>query len=84
MVVLAGDVSPIDVISHIPVLCEDSSIPYCYVNSRAELGEAGLSKRPTSVMMVIPQKDSDFAESYDECLPQIQTLNATLSVPALC
>lgn len=41
-----------DVISHIPVLCEDHSIPYVYVRSRAELGAAGSTKRPTSVVMV--------------------------------
>jgi H/ACA ribonucleoprotein complex subunit 2 len=41
-----------DVISHIPVLCEDHSIPYIYVTSRAELGMAGQTKRPTSVVMV--------------------------------
>ena len=41
-----------DVISHIPVLCEDHGIPYAYVTSRAELGMAGQTKRPTSVVMV--------------------------------
>jgi H/ACA ribonucleoprotein complex subunit 2 len=41
-----------DVISHIPVLCEDHHIPYVYVTSRAELGMAGQTKRPTSVVMV--------------------------------
>ena len=50
--VLAADISPMDVISHIPVLCEDHSIPYIYVTSRAELGMAGQTKRPTSVVMV--------------------------------
>ena len=42
-----------DVISHIPVLCEDHNIPYIYVTSRAELGMAGQTKRPTSVVMVV-------------------------------
>lgn len=41
-----------DVISHIPVLCEDHNVPYIYVTSRAELGMAGQTKRPTSVVMV--------------------------------
>lgn len=41
-----------DVISHIPVLCEDHNIPYIYVTSRAELGMAGQTKRPTSVVMI--------------------------------
>lgn len=33
-VVLAGDVTPIDVYSHLPVMCEDRNIPYCYVPSK--------------------------------------------------
>lgn len=41
-----------DVISHIPVLCEDHGVPYIFVTSRAELGAAGNTKRPTSVVMV--------------------------------
>ena len=44
-----------DVISHIPVLCEDHGIPYLYVPSRAELGAAGSTKRPTSVVMLMPK-----------------------------
>ncbi|KAK3716050.1 snoRNA-binding protein [Vermiconidia calcicola] len=55
IVVLAADISPMDVISHIPVLCEDHGIPYVYVPSRAELGAAGSTKRPTSVVMVKPK-----------------------------
>src|SRR5690348_13758460 len=41
LVVLAGDISPIDVLSHVPVLCEDAEIPYCYVPFKEELGSAG-------------------------------------------
>ncbi|XDG04253.1 hypothetical protein ABKA04_003868 [Annulohypoxylon sp. FPYF3050] len=52
VVILAGDISPADVISHIPVLCEDVNVPYIFVASRAELGAAGVTKRPTSVVMV--------------------------------
>jgi H/ACA ribonucleoprotein complex subunit 2 len=52
--VLAGDVSPIDVITHVPVLCEDAGVPYVYVPSKEALGQAGQTKRPTSVMLVLP------------------------------
>ncbi|EMC99220.1 hypothetical protein BAUCODRAFT_55619, partial [Baudoinia panamericana UAMH 10762] len=55
IVILAADISPMDVISHIPVLCEDHNIPYLYVPSRAELGAAGATKRPTSVVMLMPR-----------------------------
>lgn len=33
-VVIAGDISPIDVISHIPIACEDNKVPYAYVPSK--------------------------------------------------
>lgn len=76
VVILAADISPMDVISHIPVLAEDHSIPYIYVTSRAELGMAGQTKRPTSVVMVSRDQgkkkgetssaEKDDGESWDE------------------
>ena len=37
---MAADISPIDVLSHIPLICENKNIPYCFVKSRMELGVA--------------------------------------------
>ena len=50
--IIAGDISPLDVISHLPVMCEDASVPYVYVASKAELGAAAATKRPTSVVLI--------------------------------
>ena len=49
---LAGDISPVDVISHLPVLCEDQGVPYVFVPSKAELGAAAGTKRPTSCILI--------------------------------
>lgn len=69
-----------DVISHIPVLCEDHGVPYIFVPSRAELGAAGNTKRPTSVVMISPQRggkkkpsenndeEGDFGEIYKDLI----------------
>lgn len=73
-----------DVISHIPVLCEDHSVPYIYIKSRAQLGEASATKRPTSVVMVSKDrttknkkdvKDED-AEEFTEAFGELQKLVA--------
>jgi hypothetical protein len=32
--ILAGDISPVDVITHIPIVCEDNKIPYIFVPSK--------------------------------------------------
>ena len=72
IVVLAGDVSPIDVISHIPVFCEEKDVPYCYVPSRKELGLAGGTQRPTSVVMM--QSGKEYEEVYCECHESVSGL----------
>ncbi|ETI20470.1 hypothetical protein G647_08507 [Cladophialophora carrionii CBS 160.54] len=66
IVILAADISPMDVISHIPVLAEDHHIPYIYVTSRAELGIAGMTKRPTSVVMVSRDVGKKAADKKDK------------------
>lgn len=55
-----------DVISHIPVLCEDHNVPYLFVKSRAELGEASATKRPTSVVLVGKDKVNKKKDLKDE------------------
>jgi H/ACA ribonucleoprotein complex subunit 2 len=55
--VIAGDISPIDVVSHLPIMCEDRQIPYFYVPSKIDLGAAACTKRPTSCVLINP-KDS--------------------------
>ncbi len=47
MVVIAGDTSPAEVVMHLPLACEDVNVPYMFVTSRAELGAAAKTKRPT-------------------------------------
>lgn len=71
--IIAADISPMDVISHLPVLCEDHNIPYIYVRSRAQLGEASATKRPTSVVLVCKsakkkgeEVDQEWADAYAE------------------
>lgn len=82
VVILAADISPMDVISHIPVLCEEHGIPYVFVTSRAELGTSAATKRPTSVVMVVPQpggknkkKDAeDDAEDFSKVFEELAKL----------
>ncbi|KXS10410.1 L30e-like protein [Gonapodya prolifera JEL478] len=76
IVFIAGDISPIDVITHLPILCEEASVPYCYVPSKVDLGEAGATKRPTSCIMMVRKADADFTEAYDEIHKEVGGLEA--------
>ncbi|WIA13454.1 hypothetical protein OEZ86_006730 [Tetradesmus obliquus] len=75
--VLAGDISPIDVITHIPIVCEDNKVPYIFVPSKEELGASGLSKRPTSCMLILPKpvkggKDDAEQKEFDEAYGEVE------------
>ncbi|KAK4050989.1 snoRNA-binding protein [Microbotryomycetes sp. JL201] len=52
IVVLAADISPVDILTHIPLLAEESNCPYIWVTSKESLGLASSTKRPTSCVMV--------------------------------
>jgi large subunit ribosomal protein L7Ae len=55
LVVMAEDVDPVEILVHIPMLCEEKRIPYLYVGKKQRLGQAvGLSKSAASVAIVEP------------------------------
>lgn len=71
LAVLAGDIYPLDVISHLPVLLEENEIPYIFVPSKHDLGAAASTKRPTSCVLVrTPKNDFDAQDVYDAMLQE--------------
>ncbi|KAF2805079.1 L30e-like protein [Mytilinidion resinicola] len=45
ILVLAADTSPLAILLHLPLLCEDKNVPYVYVPSKMALGRAcGVSR----------------------------------------
>lgn len=90
LLVLAADINPIDIISHLPVLAEEAQVPYIFVASKEELGHASSTKRPTSCVMICPEqkrkvrkkdddgeghKDDDWKELYDECYKEVEKMD---------
>ncbi|XGW22915.1 hypothetical protein V3C99_005276 [Haemonchus contortus] len=72
IMILAGNVSPIDVYSHIPALCEEHEIPYAFTPSREQLGLAAGHRRPAIVLLVRP--NSNYQELYDEVYEAVNAL----------
>ncbi|RLN32566.1 hypothetical protein BBJ28_00012134 [Nothophytophthora sp. Chile5] len=76
--IIAGDISPVDVISHIPVLCEENDIPYLFTPSKVDLGASALSKRPTSCILITPNKAGFNAlEAYNDLLEEVKEVQPT-------
>jgi large subunit ribosomal protein L7Ae len=53
LVVIAEDVDPAEIVAHIPVLAEEKEIPYVYLPTKDELGEAAGLKVGTASACII-------------------------------
>jgi large subunit ribosomal protein L7Ae len=53
LVVMAEDVSPEEILAHMPILCEEKKIPYTYVPSKEELGNAAGMHVSTSAIAIV-------------------------------
>ena len=72
LVVMAEDVTPEEILAHMPLLCEEKNIPYAYVPSKQELGSSAGLKVPTaSVAIVNPGKDKAAIENL---IKKLETL----------
>ena len=52
-VVMAEDVTPPEILMHMPALCEERNVPYAFVPSREELGNACGLEKPTASIAII-------------------------------
>ncbi|MEM5812556.1 MAG: 50S ribosomal protein L7Ae, partial [Candidatus Aenigmatarchaeota archaeon] len=58
LVVMAEDVSPPEILMHLPVLCDEKKVPYVYVPSKVELGKACGIDVPTSSIAIVQEGDA--------------------------
>jgi len=76
--IIAGDIYPIDVVSHLPVLFEESDVPYIFVPSKQDLGAAASTKRPTSVVLVrTPPQTFESMDLYNGLVKEAQSYDPT-------
>lgn len=71
--VLAGDVTPIDIYCHLPIVCEDRNIPYCFVESKKAIADALGAKRPCIVALIT--SDDEYQELYDKCYSKVSSMS---------
>lgn len=71
--IFAGDVTPVDIMCHLPAVCEEKGIPYAYTPSRADLGAAMGVKRGTVALLV--RQNEEYKDLYDEVKEELSALN---------
>jgi ribosomal protein L7Ae-like RNA K-turn-binding protein len=66
-IVMAADAEPLEIILHLPLLCEDKNVPYVFVRSKQALGRACGVSRPIIACSVTSNEGSQLK-------PQIITI----------
>lgn len=76
IVIIAADTDPIEIVMHLPLLCEDKNVPYVYIPSRAALGRAcSIPRSAIAVSIVQNNKGRDsFQKEIENMKNKIEQL----------
>ncbi|KAJ5175593.1 13 kDa ribonucleoprotein-associated protein [Penicillium canariense] len=74
LVVLAADTTPLPIILHLPLLCEDKNVPYVYVPSKMALGRACGVSRPVIAVSITTNEASELANQIRTLKIQVERL----------
>merc|ERR1712062_841398 len=68
-IVLAADAEPLEILLHLPLLCEDKNVPYVFVRSKQALGRACGVSRPV-ISVAITVQDGSQLKSHIQTIQQ--------------
>ncbi|KAI9691293.1 MAG: RNA binding protein snu13 [Bogoriella megaspora] len=74
VIVLAADASPLAIILHLPLLCEDKNVPYVYVPSKMALGRAAGVSRAVVSVSITSNEASDLMSSIRALKDKVERL----------
>jgi U4/U6 small nuclear ribonucleoprotein SNU13 len=71
-IVLAGDTTPLEIVLHLPLLCEDKNVPYIFVPSKVALGRACGVSRPVIAASVLANDRSQLNTQINSLKVEIE------------
>lgn len=73
-IVMAADAEPLEIILHLPLLCEDKNVPYVFVRSKQALGRACGVSRPIIACSVTQNEGSQLKPQINSIQQEIEKL----------
>ena len=73
LVIMAEDVSPPEILFHVPLLCEEKSIPYGYVSTKKELGNSARINVSSSAI-AIENVGTGNDRAFDEIIKKLKAI----------
>lgn len=73
-IVLTADAEPLEILMHLPLLCEDKNVPYVFVRSKQALGRACGVSRPIIACSVTSNEGSQLKPQITSIQQEIEKL----------
>jgi U4/U6 small nuclear ribonucleoprotein SNU13 len=73
-IVMTADTEPIEILLHLPLLCEDKNVPYVFVPSKTALGRACGVSRPVIAASVTTNEARELSSQIQKIKDQIERL----------
>ncbi|KAJ1794754.1 RNA binding protein snu13, partial [Coemansia sp. RSA 2399] len=73
-IIMAADCEPIEILLHLPLLCEDKNVPYVFVPSKIALGRACGVSRSVVAASVTTNEASDLKPQITNIKQEIEKL----------
>lgn len=73
-IVMAADAEPLEILLHLPLLCEDKNVPYVFVRSKQALGRACGVSRPIVACSVTVNEGSQLKSQITTIQQEIEKL----------
>jgi len=74
LIIMAADAEPIEILLHLPLLCEDKNVPYVFVPSKVALGRACGVSRPVIASSITTNEASQLKTTIEGMKIKIEQL----------
>ncbi|VDK68235.1 unnamed protein product [Anisakis simplex] len=74
VIVMAADAEPLEILLHLPLLCEDKNVPYVFVRSKAALGRACGVTRPVIAASITQNEGSQLKSQIQKIREDVEKL----------
>merc|ERR1712098_949566 len=74
IIIMAADTEPIEIVMHLPILCEDKNVSYVFVPSKNALGRPCGVSRPVIAASIFSKPGSQLEEPINQMTNKIEQL----------
>lgn len=74
LIIMAADTEPLEILLHLPLLCEDKNVPYVFVRSKQALGRASGVQRSVVACSIVQADNSQLKTQISGVHQEVEKL----------